>query len=258
MTNGSSQGLFVIVAVVIFGIFVAISYSLFRDQLSPSLASIFIESTEQVTNTLRYSPNYSINGDFNSYKKVDLLWDKTLNGEYTTDNGVDEFSGWTGGYNSGVPLPGIGYHTHLDFEKFGQPVMSFNNKNHLFMDKGVEENRWLGIKHKWKEDSQFMSELNEGSIVEVSFDLWSDNDKGVIRGGLFQPNLSTGKHEKIPGTSYKQVSVSEKETWERVKLTFSLTKDLEKDKSIAIYLYGHIADEHATKYIDNIEVRIVR
>ena len=43
MTNGSSQGLFVVVGVVIFGIFVAISYSLFRDQLTPSLASIFSE-----------------------------------------------------------------------------------------------------------------------------------------------------------------------------------------------------------------------
>lgn len=47
MTNGSSQGLFVVVAVVIFGIFVAISYSLFRDQLTPSLASIFSVATEQ-------------------------------------------------------------------------------------------------------------------------------------------------------------------------------------------------------------------
>lgn len=43
MTNGSSQGLFVVVVVVIFGIFVAISYSLFRYQLTPSLASIFSE-----------------------------------------------------------------------------------------------------------------------------------------------------------------------------------------------------------------------
>ena len=44
MTDGSSQGLFVVVAVVIFGIFVAISYSLFRDNLTPSLAGIFSES----------------------------------------------------------------------------------------------------------------------------------------------------------------------------------------------------------------------
>ena len=47
MTNGASQGLFVIVAVVIFGIFVLISYVLFRDTLKPSLANIFTDSLEQ-------------------------------------------------------------------------------------------------------------------------------------------------------------------------------------------------------------------
>lgn len=60
MTDGSSQGLFVVVAVVIFGIFVAISYSLFRDQLSPSLASIFRDSTEQATLKLNASKYYHI------------------------------------------------------------------------------------------------------------------------------------------------------------------------------------------------------
>ncbi|MCE3183189.1 hypothetical protein [Enterococcus faecium] len=44
MTNGSSQGLFVIVAVVIFGIFVLISYVLFRDTLKPSLAKIYCDA----------------------------------------------------------------------------------------------------------------------------------------------------------------------------------------------------------------------
>lgn len=41
MTDGASQGLFVIVAVVIFGIFVLIAYILFRDTLQPKLADIF-------------------------------------------------------------------------------------------------------------------------------------------------------------------------------------------------------------------------
>lgn len=52
MTDGSSQGLFVVVAVVIFGIFVAISYSLFRDTLTPSLASIFTQAIEQSENSI--------------------------------------------------------------------------------------------------------------------------------------------------------------------------------------------------------------
>lgn len=52
MTNGSSQGLFVVVAVVIFGIFVAISYMLFEDTLSPALASIFSDATEKAISTI--------------------------------------------------------------------------------------------------------------------------------------------------------------------------------------------------------------
>ena len=52
MTDGSSQGLFVVVAVVIFGIFIAIAYTLFEDNLRPSLASIFSVSTEQASRSL--------------------------------------------------------------------------------------------------------------------------------------------------------------------------------------------------------------
>lgn len=48
MTDGSSQGLFVIVAVVIFGIFVFISYLLFRDTMKPALSKLFTDSFSQV------------------------------------------------------------------------------------------------------------------------------------------------------------------------------------------------------------------
>lgn len=48
MTNGTSQGLFIIVAVIIFGIFVLISYLLFGDKLKTGLANIFDDSLEQV------------------------------------------------------------------------------------------------------------------------------------------------------------------------------------------------------------------
>lgn len=52
MTDGASQGLFVIVAVVIFGIFVALAYLLFRQQLSDALSSIFKTSIEQASSNL--------------------------------------------------------------------------------------------------------------------------------------------------------------------------------------------------------------
>lgn len=55
MTNGTSQGLFVVIAIIIFGIFIFISYLLFRDTLKPSLGGIFTDGLEQA--------NCSFNGE---------------------------------------------------------------------------------------------------------------------------------------------------------------------------------------------------
>lgn len=52
MTDGASQGLFVIVAVVIFGIFVALAYLLFREQLTQALKGIFETSIAQASSNL--------------------------------------------------------------------------------------------------------------------------------------------------------------------------------------------------------------
>ncbi|ELB19855.1 TPA: hypothetical protein QFR36_000559 [Enterococcus faecium] len=56
MTDGASQGLFVIVAVVIFGIFVLIAYILFRDTLRPQLEGIFSKATSDAGASLNYTP----------------------------------------------------------------------------------------------------------------------------------------------------------------------------------------------------------
>lgn len=50
MTSGVSNGLFVIIAVVIFGIFVSISYLILRDKLSPTLATVFKDGLSMVLN----------------------------------------------------------------------------------------------------------------------------------------------------------------------------------------------------------------
>ncbi|WP_270693065.1 leucine-rich repeat domain-containing protein [Enterococcus malodoratus] len=52
MTNGTSQGLFVVVGIIIFGIFVLISYILFKDTLKPTLSGIFTDSLEQSQDNL--------------------------------------------------------------------------------------------------------------------------------------------------------------------------------------------------------------
>ena len=53
MTNGTSQGLFIVVAIVIFGIFVGMSYTLFGDEMAPALVDLFGDSTEQADAILK-------------------------------------------------------------------------------------------------------------------------------------------------------------------------------------------------------------
>ena len=57
MTNGTSQGLFIVVAIVIFGIFVGLSYTLFGDELTPKVVGLFEQSTEQASGNLLGKPN---------------------------------------------------------------------------------------------------------------------------------------------------------------------------------------------------------
>lgn len=52
MTTGTSQGLFVTVTIVIFGIFVAMTYLLFQDKLQVGLTTIFDSSIEQTITQL--------------------------------------------------------------------------------------------------------------------------------------------------------------------------------------------------------------
>ena len=52
MTEGTSQGLFIVVAIVIFGIFVVLAYILFEDTLSPALANMFMDATETASDRL--------------------------------------------------------------------------------------------------------------------------------------------------------------------------------------------------------------
>lgn len=57
MTDGTSQGLFIVVAIVIFGIFTLMAYILFEDTLSPALIGLFGDATEKASEGLY---NYNI------------------------------------------------------------------------------------------------------------------------------------------------------------------------------------------------------
>lgn len=70
MTNGTTQGLFIIVAIIIFSVFLGTSYFLFKDKLKPALTHIFTDSNMQAVEALDTPINYkSLNG--NLYMSLD-------------------------------------------------------------------------------------------------------------------------------------------------------------------------------------------
>ena len=74
MTDGTSQGLFIVVAIVIFGIFVLLAYILFEDTLSPAMASMFTDATEQAQERLDEGKLI-----YQSYKEIDASSDTYSN-----------------------------------------------------------------------------------------------------------------------------------------------------------------------------------
>lgn len=248
MTNGTSQGLFIVVAIVIFGIFVLLSQTLFGDQLSNGLVGLFDDSIEQVEFRGSLSRNFVLDGDFSGYQEANFSWDSDLNGNLR----ASEY--WYMGYNGNVENPHAGYHTHINIDKFNKPVMSFINKNNEVS--GVISNRWLGTRYMFETDSPIYDIMDVGSEIVVSFDLWAENTDGYIRVGLFQPNDS-GSTVQVSGTDRVRVYSEKEKDWHRVSATIEIPDSFHFDRSFRIYFYGH-HDDNVEKYMDNVEVRIRR
>lgn len=64
MTNGTSQGLFIVVAIVIFGIFIGLSNTVFGSEMKTSLLDLFGISTEQTSNDLSKTLEANAADDF--------------------------------------------------------------------------------------------------------------------------------------------------------------------------------------------------
>ena len=94
MTDGTSQGLFVTVAIVVFGIFVVMAYILFEDTLSPAMANMFTTATEQASKDLRTSQwdSFNVVPSGESFGDMELLAPNTYQissfGTYFNGDGI--------------------------------------------------------------------------------------------------------------------------------------------------------------------------
>ncbi|HGF7074684.1 TPA: hypothetical protein ACF3CV_002461 [Enterococcus faecium] len=170
MTNGTSQGLFIVVAIIILGIFIAISYLLFRNTLKPSLSTIYCDSFEQIdenTNLLdtnnskcmrKFNNSFEVKGYFNIWFKGanwgPIIWtpdnteirtiklSQASNGIPTIENGyvlVDSISD----INVAVKQDAIdkGFGTNKTREAY----ISINGEKEIYLGKANSSNVSWGI-----------------------------------------------------------------------------------------------------------------
>lgn len=87
MTEGGNQGLFVIVAVVIFGIFVLISYLLFGDKMKTGLATIYCDAFTITSKNTGFKTAQGC--------QIDLGNDDNVSKEYFKIRDKDDAKGWS-------------------------------------------------------------------------------------------------------------------------------------------------------------------
>ncbi|MGM0107124.1 hypothetical protein [Enterococcus sp. AZ172] len=88
MTNGTIQGHFVVIGIVIFGIFTLISYLLLRDTLKPNLSSIFTDGLTQSNcavngedeSTPLCNPKFNNSFKINQYVNIGFIDDNNVFG----------------------------------------------------------------------------------------------------------------------------------------------------------------------------------
>lgn len=175
--------------------------------------------------------NYVVNSDFRDYYEDPngtIGWDKAKNG-YIFPN-----QGWSNGFNPGVPSPEIGYHAHLNIEKFGFPVLEFINRNSDIN----QTNRWLGMNQYFS--TKRMSEIGFalGREYTISFEAMSDTVGFYVSAGFHHKyttatGTGSGFRDYIENKTIQTANV-----WEKFSVTFTIDDKVLLDQDAFIYLYG--------------------
>jgi hypothetical protein len=191
--------------------------------------------------------NIIINPSVPYTTQSNIGWDNSLNGTYKPT------AIWSSGYNSGVTSANVGYHAHVNVDRFGYPVFEFVDKNGQF-GSGLKH-RWLGISQLFA--SNVSSELGwaDGTKVSLSFDMMTDHvDKGIQTGLYHRTSGDTGN---TFGTTSATSFISKPFEWERIERTITLVgSEWDFTKNSYVYIYGnhYRNDYEGTAWIKNVQI----
>lgn len=174
MTNGTSQGLFVVVAIVIFGIFVLISYLLFRDNLKPSLGGIFTDGLEQAKCAISNedesnpicNPKFNNSHEFLSSGSVGIEFVNKLE-DGSTPNSGKTINIWKSGINQGIPEISISEYK----KKFPHHNIIVENNmvlmGMIFIKQLHVKNSFLTCGYQVRDNSDIYISINNNQLEEL-------------------------------------------------------------------------------------------
>ena len=103
METGSNKSLFTLIAVVIFGIFLSLSYWLFQDELKNVLADVMDKTSESVNNDLIFGLNSFADGEFRENATL-----SNFQGRTTTVQTIDKVNLYNGSNTLKVDFKDLG------------------------------------------------------------------------------------------------------------------------------------------------------
>lgn len=216
------------------GITPTVSVSALRETEGKFGGGIAIEEATQ---------NIIKDGNFREYRTVTYPWDSSLNGNLGSDI-------WSTA-NSGVPSSNIGYHAHINIDRFGYPVVEYIDRNGQFGHK----HRWMGISQKFANNAGTELGWGDGTKVSVSFDLMVDHPDKTFQFGIH--HFNSGGASTF-GTAYaSDIGCTRAWEWQRITRTFTLSKaDWDFSSWARLYIYGYFGrnDYEGAGWVKNVQV----
>ncbi|CAL9993945.1 virion structural protein [Vibrio phage D479] len=189
-----------------------------------------------VTDNLKSDPT----GDSVTNENYDPGWNAALHPNALT------VSGFSSGYNSGVPDPTIGYHGQWVREgKDGSPCQKHINDNGQF----GHAKRWMGITATGGnlDDLGFTTDDD----IVVSWDQ-KVNVSGAGQNVGFYVYNTSGSRTWLPGKkTHTQTNVGQ---WERQEYATTIPSTIDITKNMTVYFYGHYSADGSTQWIDNVQI----
>src|SRR5699024_2756286 len=127
-------------------------------------------------------------------------------------------------YNGGIGSPTTNYHSYIDNETFGFPVVAYNESNGSRNWKGSA----IDIKGKAME--------NGPGTYTVSFDVFATGSGTKLYGGFYYFDKATGIRNFHSGQYW--ISVSRTNSWHRVYGTCKLGNNVDWSQGVSFYFYG--------------------